>query len=97
MEELPLIKHELSSREKFMIVRCHHYFLKEKSEKRAGAQRKVRQRVAECLGISVSTVARIIAQWNRQFGENPYNFNDKNILLESENEDSIIDSDESLE
>ena len=66
MEELPLIKHELSSREKFMIVRCHHYFLKEKSEKRAGAQRKVRQRVAECLGISVSTVARIIAQWNRQ-------------------------------
>ena len=62
MEELPLIKHELSSGEKFMIVRCHHYFLKEKSEKRAGAQRKVRQRVAECLGISVSTVARIIAQ-----------------------------------
>ena len=65
MNEIPSIKHELSASEKVMIVRAHRYFLKEKQEKRAGCQRKVRQRVAECLSISMNTVSKVIADWNK--------------------------------
>jgi hypothetical protein len=58
-------KHVLNSAEKMMILRAHQYFLKEKVERRARTQGKVRQRVAECLQISEKTVSRVVAHWNK--------------------------------
>ena len=50
----------LFSAEKLLIVRVHAYFTKEKEEKRAGTQRKVRDRVAESTGFSKSTISEVI-------------------------------------
>ena len=65
MAEIQPTKHVLSPAEKMCIVKSHRYFLKEKEEKRAGTQRKVRERVAECLGFSKRTVSLVIAHWNK--------------------------------
>ncbi|KAH9078621.1 hypothetical protein Ae201684P_019700 [Aphanomyces euteiches] len=47
-----------------MVVKCHRYFMERKTSVHAGAQARVRDSVAECLGISKSTVGSIIAHWN---------------------------------
>ncbi|OQR85840.1 hypothetical protein ACHHYP_11297 [Achlya hypogyna] len=55
---IPTRKHQLSTAEK-----AHEYFLREKDEGRAGAQRNTRKRVADCLVFSTDTISKTVADW----------------------------------
>lgn len=61
----PHRKAGLTPGEKMMVVRAHEYFTREKALQRAGSQNNVRDRVHDCLGISTSTIARIVSEWKK--------------------------------
>ena len=61
-------KHELSPAEKYLIVKAHTYFKREKDEKKSGSKKKIRDRVVECLGFSGNTVSRVMADYAIHWG-----------------------------
>lgn len=61
----PHRKAGLTPGEKMMVVRAHEYFTREKTLQRAGSQNNVRDRVHDCLGVSTSTIARIVSEWKK--------------------------------
>ena len=59
------MKHVLSHQEKIMVVRVHSYLLKESKEFGFNSKKSIRDRVHECLGVSKSTIAEIIAAYHK--------------------------------
>ena len=57
---------QLTDLEKNLILGCHAYFLRISKELSTAQPSNVRQRVAECLGYGMATVARVIAAKNKR-------------------------------
>ncbi|RQM21959.1 hypothetical protein B5M09_009254 [Aphanomyces astaci] len=58
-------RHVLSPAEKWLIVKCHQYFIEHKALNLPGKQARVRDSVSKCLGFAKSTVSSVIAEWNK--------------------------------
>ena len=54
----------LTENEKIMILNAHKYFSEENSSSKKRQKSTLRKRVAEVLGVSESTVGRVIHKWN---------------------------------
>ena len=54
----------LTENEKIMILNAHKYFSEEISSSKKRQKFTLRKRVAEVLGVSESTVGRVIHKWN---------------------------------
>ena len=54
----------LTENEKIMILNAHKYFSEENSSSKKRQKFTLRKRVAEVLGVSESTVGRVIHKWN---------------------------------
>jgi hypothetical protein len=58
-------RHELSAAEKCIIVNTHHYLKVNKPKPSIFKLPALRQRVADCVVFTKSTIARVMAHWNR--------------------------------
>lgn len=56
-------KHELSPTEKYLVVKTHNYFKRNTGNAGLKMKERVRDHVKDCLGFSLSTISKIMANW----------------------------------
>ncbi|RHY19221.1 hypothetical protein DYB32_010266 [Aphanomyces invadans] len=58
-------RHVLSPAEKWLVVKCHQYFVEHKAMNLPGMHASVRDSVSKCLGFAKSTVSNVVANRER--------------------------------